>query len=163
MGTRFLNSRASPKNLYQLLQSRFGHSPPPPVSQFLRSLHSVSRDFHKSHPRNSREFVSAPIYNLDEAGASALSPDNRVPATVVTGFLGSGKVRFVSLSMERISSRFSFLYAMFGCAISVAKQGISVLRIEFENLYLREKKFKNSELELKMIVFLWYSLLLKMI
>lgn len=133
MGTRFLTSRVSPKNVYQLLQPSFGNSRP--VSRFLRSLHSVSGDFHKSHPRNSRGFVSAPIYNLDEAVASALGPDKRVPATVVTGFLGSGKVRFVSLSMERISSRFSFPYATFGCEISVAKQGINVLRIEFENLY----------------------------
>lgn len=104
MAIRFLSSRTSAKNLNQLLKPRFQDAPP--VFQVLRNLHAfVSRDFNKSPPGNSRGFVSAPDYRLDEAGVAALGLDNRVPATVITGFLGSGKVRLVRLLIKRICSR----------------------------------------------------------
>jgi hypothetical protein len=103
---RFLMPRTSPKTLYQSLQPRF---------QFLRNLHSFlsqesnSRNFHKCHPTNSRGIVSAPNYNLDEASAASLTTlDKRIPATVITGFLGSGKVPFL-IHSQKTEGFFFFL------------------------------------------------------
>ncbi|XP_042952782.1 P-loop guanosine triphosphatase YjiA-like isoform X2 [Carya illinoinensis] len=112
MVTMFLTSRTSAKNLYQLLRPCFHDSPP--VSQFLRNLHHSfasrkfsSRGFDNSHPRNSRGLVSAPSYNLDEVGASSLTLDNRVSATVLTGFLGSGKFGEVDIDGSLVASHSS--------------------------------------------------------
>lgn len=101
---RFLISRATSSRIFhQLLQPR-PHDSPPIHSHFLRNFHFfVSREFHSRSFQNlrpafsKRSMVSAPDQSLDEsstAATTALGLDNRVPATIITGFLGSGKVRF---------------------------------------------------------------------
>lgn len=104
MAVRFLIPRASKTLSHHLL-----HSPPSRldsipsaagVSGCLRALHSVvSRSSHPFYRRGilppfSRFMVSdsSPRLDLAEAVSSALDIDSRVPATVITGFLGSGKV-----------------------------------------------------------------------
>ncbi|XP_054809669.1 uncharacterized protein LOC129311400 isoform X2 [Prosopis cineraria] len=100
MVTKYLTLRTPAKILFQLLQPSVKHSRS--VSQFPRSIHSfVSREFdarkfQNSHPGDCRGMVCAPNYNLDEIGAAALARDNRVPATVITGFLGSGKTTLLN-------------------------------------------------------------------
>lgn len=88
---RFLISRAaSGSNLCPHLRPRCT-DPSSPAFQFVRSLHSLI-----SRRRDVRGFVSEPGYRIEEAGAAALGLDDRVPATVITGFLGSGKVGIFS-------------------------------------------------------------------
>lgn len=97
MATRILLSRTSLKNFNHFLQPPlYDFSSSSSSSQFLRSLCSiVSREFNSRNakkPGHSRSMVSASNYNLDEN--STLGLDKRVPATIITGFLGSGKVGF---------------------------------------------------------------------
>ncbi|RWW68101.1 hypothetical protein BHE74_00024394 [Ensete ventricosum] len=104
MAVRFLIPRASKTLSHHLLRSppsRLDSIPSAAgVSGCLRALHSVasrsSRPLYRRGilPPFSRFMVSAssPRLDLAEAVSSALDIDSRVPATVITGFLGSGKV-----------------------------------------------------------------------
>jgi hypothetical protein len=83
---KFLVSRTSPKNLYQLLQNTSLNP-----SYFPRNIHSLfSRQFHSSQTAT----FSSSSLEPQQTSASAPGPNTRVPATVITGFLGSGKVFF---------------------------------------------------------------------
>lgn len=86
------------------------------LRNYLRPLHSLSNFNDKSWLGNSRGFASEPNYSINEAGASALGVDNRVPATVVTGFLGSGKVSLLIYFTFSISNLFSKSYS-FSCLL----------------------------------------------
>jgi hypothetical protein len=83
---KFLVSRTSRKNLYQLLQNTSLNP-----SYFPRNIHSLfSRQFHSSQTAT----FSSSALEPQQTSASAPGPNTRVPATVITGFLGSGKVFF---------------------------------------------------------------------
>ncbi|KAK9214902.1 hypothetical protein WN944_006902 [Citrus x changshan-huyou] len=80
MATQFLIQRTSPKYLSQFLRT------------FLPLFNSSGRG--RGRCRGLASQSNTDLHNNDEAGtasASALSVDKRVPATVITGFLGSGK------------------------------------------------------------------------
>lgn len=82
MATQFLIQRTSPKYL----------------SQFLRPFQPLfnSSSGGRGRCRGVASQSNTTLHNNDEAGeasASALGVDKRVPATVITGFLGSGKAR----------------------------------------------------------------------
>lgn len=94
MAARYAMLRTSARTLFQHHQSPLQHS----LTAFplIRTLHSlVARHFNTTifpnpYSGTFRGMVSAPNPNLPEAPSLAL--DNRLPATVITGFLGSGKV-----------------------------------------------------------------------
>ena len=100
---RYLLSKTTPKTLTQILSSchfshcSVHHSTSPPHYSLLRSLQSLfAREFHSYSNSGFRSFSSASDYviqDTDSSVSTALNLDNRVPATVITGFLGSGKVR----------------------------------------------------------------------
>ncbi|KAK6947336.1 Cobalamin (vitamin B12) biosynthesis CobW-like, C-terminal [Dillenia turbinata] len=104
MATKILGSRASAKALCTHLHHQFrGYlrtSPSPsPLSHFLRALHCspVSpQELPYSRQTVVRGMITAPNFDIDDAGSTALDVDTRVPATVLTGFLGSGKTSLLN-------------------------------------------------------------------
>lgn len=91
MAAAFLVRRTSPPRF--LFRPPL-HSSSSPLLTNLSSLlfrDSGSCNPGNSCPSHSRGFVSVP----HDSGAPALGTDTRVPATVITGFLGSGKVIFL--------------------------------------------------------------------
>ncbi|CAJ1942127.1 unnamed protein product [Sphenostylis stenocarpa] len=98
MAATYVTLRTSARTLFQHLQSPLQHSRS--AYLLIRTLHSlVSSDsptpkFRNPYSGTFRGMVSAPDPNLHEAPSLAL--DNRVPATIITGFLGSGKTTLLN-------------------------------------------------------------------
>jgi len=102
---KFLVSRTSPKNLYQLLQNTSLNP-----SYFPRNIHSLfSRQFHSSQTAT----FSSSSLEPQQTSASAPGPNTRVPATVITGFLGSGKVFFLHTHTYLVSASWTAFWAVF--------------------------------------------------
>lgn len=65
-----------------------------PVSKLL------SNNFHTTPLRRftvASSTASPPLTDEDEELSTVIPPDNRIPATIITGFLGSGKVSYLIL------------------------------------------------------------------
>ncbi|KAI8547047.1 hypothetical protein RHMOL_Rhmol07G0165300 [Rhododendron molle] len=113
----FLSKPSSQTLLRQSLNPSFSPTDTPTVFHFLRNLHSLVSPQFDVHPRtisppsqHSRGLSSAADYEPEDSGGASVAPaltlDDRVPATVITGFLGSGKVAFLfSLLLSILDSR----------------------------------------------------------
>ena len=100
MAAKLIFSRASTSKLmaspflHPRIQSSASRIIPLPF-QFLRYTNSICGFANglseNNNSRNTRSMATSPDYDTPDA---ALGLDSRVPATVITGFLGSGKVCF---------------------------------------------------------------------
>lgn len=83
--SRLLLSRTILKSLVQ------------PLTSFNSSRIITTTSIHNLQPHTRRTFSSVvPDYDSTASVAAALNLDTRVPATIITGFLGSGKVHFLT-------------------------------------------------------------------
>ena len=127
MATSLL-SRTATKSLCRTLNRHFQLSSSS-VVQAIRSPHAfVSSPFDSTNflYRNCRGMACAPNYEL-----SSLNLDNRVPATVITGFLGSGKVSFFLL----------FLFFILSLFVSLLNVSSVYLMLEFFRKFLLSCSF----------------------
>ncbi|WCJ29033.1 Cobalamin biosynthesis CobW-like protein [Euphorbia peplus] len=82
MGAGFLISRTSHHHFRQQSSA---------VLHFVRNINLMS-----SYPSNCRTITSSPDHTLHQPPSASLALDNRVPATIITGFLGSGKTTLLN-------------------------------------------------------------------
>lgn len=109
MAANFLFCRASAtkiinsSQLLNPLSKTLASSNTPLSYQFLRYVHTTfsGNAFQKIPRKNSRNMSTFPDYNLPD---TAFGLDSRVPATIITGFLGSGKVYFFLLNLTFVCS-----------------------------------------------------------
>ena len=124
MAARMLISRTSSKTLVHLfsMSSPSDSLPifPSSFSRCLRGLHSLASrrfdqsDRHRILTTNCRAMVTSSVPRFDAlqeavSTAAALNIDNRVPATVITGFLGSGKVIILHFPCKIITDAYLLL------------------------------------------------------
>ncbi|KAL0407996.1 UNVERIFIED_CONTAM: P-loop guanosine triphosphatase YjiA [Sesamum radiatum] len=103
---RFLLSRTTSRPLFHSQHpSRFAHSLLGTFRPFIGQESYSPGNFHfRSFSTEASEVITQ---DLNSSVAAALNLDNRVPATVITGFLGSGKFGEVDIDSSLVASHSS--------------------------------------------------------
>ncbi|XP_042490871.1 P-loop guanosine triphosphatase YjiA-like isoform X2 [Macadamia integrifolia] len=118
MATKLLVSKAATKTLNQILTPCLFESSSTPrssIAEGLGSIHSCiaerfhSRNLDRIRQRYSRRMVtvSGPRYDTAAVISTESDVDTRVPTTVITGFLGSGKFGEVDIDGSLVASHSS--------------------------------------------------------